>query len=173
MPTPSELLSDMNTITIRHAEIKDLDACCEIESACFPPSEAASRASIETRIKIFSDGFLVAEQLGTIVGQLNSGATDKDDITDEAFKQLIGHVSGGKNLVVFSLSVSPDYRRQGIAGTLLKHFCAKAQRDQRSAILLLCKSDLIAFYQRFGFVDRGRSNSTHGGVPWNEMGLSL
>ena len=165
--------SDMATVHIRTVKIDDLDACCRIESACFSPAEAASRASIETRIKVFPDGYLVAECTGEVVGQINSGATDRDDITDEAFKQLVGHVPNGTNLVVFSLSVLPGYRKQGIAGALLRQFVHKAKDDGRRAILLLCKPALIPYYHRFGFVDCGESASTHGGVRWHEMALVL
>jgi len=163
----------MSDLTVRQVEIGDLDACCQIESACFSPSEAASRASIETRIKIFPQGFMVAERDARVVGQINSGATDQDDITDEPFKQLIGHVPDGKHLVVFSLSVLPDHWGQGVAARLLQRFLQKAEEDSRKAILLLCKAGLIGYYQRFGFVDRGRSASTHGGAAWHEMALIL
>lgn len=163
----------MDTVHIRHVTIEDLDACYRIEAACFSPAEAATRFSIETRIKVFSQGFLVAQCNGEVIGQINSGATDQDDITDEAFKQLIGHVPKGKNLVVFSLSVLPTYQRQGIAGTLLNRFIRQARDDSRGTILLLCKPDLIPYYQRFGFIDRGKSTSMHGGVQWHEMALVL
>ncbi len=116
---------------------------------------------------------MVAARDARVIGQINSGATDQDDITDEPFKQLIGHVPDGKHLVVFSLSVLPDYRGQGIAACLLRRFVKRAEEDGRKAILLLCKTGLIEYYQRFGFVDRGRSASTHGGADWHEMALIL
>jgi len=163
----------MDALRIRQVQIDDLDACCQIEAACFSPTEAASRASVATRIKIFPQGFRVAERGGQVVGQINSGATDRDDITDEAFKQLRGHEPDGRNLVVFSLSVLPDYRGQGIAGRLLNHFLWQAKEDGRAAVLLLCKPELIPYYRRFGFVDHGKSASTHGGSQWHEMARSL
>ena len=163
----------MNSFNIRHVTLADLEACHHIESTCFLPSEAASRESIETRIKIFPEGFLVAEIGGKVVGQLNSGATNQDDITDEEFKQLIGHEPGGKHLVIFSLSVLPDSQGQGIAGRLLQRYIQEAGNDGRAAILLLCKPELISYYQRFGFIARGKSASTHGGFEWHEMVLML
>jgi ribosomal protein S18 acetylase RimI-like enzyme len=48
-------------------------------------------------------------------GILNSSATNKDDISDEALKQLIRHHPDGRNIVVFGLAVLPEYRKQGIA----------------------------------------------------------
>ncbi|PID56341.1 GNAT family N-acetyltransferase [candidate division KSB3 bacterium] len=159
----------MAALNIRYATLADLDACYEIESACFLPSEAASRAAIETRITTFPQGFLVAELNGNVVGQLNSGATNLDDLTNEEFKQLIGHDPHGKHLVIFSLAVLPGSQRQGIAGRLLRQYLYDAERSGRAAVLLLCKSPLIGFYQRFDFVDHGKSASTHGGYEWHEM----
>jgi predicted N-acetyltransferase YhbS len=51
----------------------------------------------------------------------------------------------------------------------LQRYFQEAEEDGRAAILLLCKSKLIPYYQRFGFVDRGKSASTHGGFEWHEM----
>jgi len=153
----------MDAVHIRHVTLEDLDACCQIESACFTVAEAASRVSIETRIKVFPQGFLVAEYKGKVIGQINSGATDQDDLADEALKQLIGHVPNGKNLVIFSLSVLPPYQRRGIGGRLLTRFVDRARDDGRAAILLLCRSHFISYYLGFGFTDRCVSASTHGG----------
>lgn len=158
---------------IRTVRPDDIDACLRIETACFPPDEAATREGIEKRVKTFPEGFLVAEIDGTVAGQINSGATNKDDITDEAFKQLDGHEKDGRNMVIFSLSVLPDYRRRGIAGALLRRFADDARKQGRETILLLCKDELVGYYSRFGFKDRGLSDSEHGGVQWHEMALPL
>ncbi len=167
----------MAAITIRHVTLADLDACHHIEARCYPPAEAAPRASIETRIAQFAAGFLVAEWDGDqgreIVGMINSGATHDDDITGEQFKKLIGHNPDGANLVIFSLAVLPDYQRQGIAAHLLNAFIAQARERGHKRILLLCKTSLIAYYERFCFVHAGESTSTHGGAAWHEMALSL
>jgi ribosomal protein S18 acetylase RimI-like enzyme len=167
----------MAAITIRHVTPADLHACHRIEARCFPPDEAAPRDSIQTRIAQFPAGFLVAEgdadQNREIVGMINSGATHRDDITDEAFKKLIGHDPNGANLVIFSLAVLPDYRGQGIAHALLNTFIEEARDRGHRRIVLLCKSPLIAYYERAGFVHAGESASTHGGAAWHEMALTL
>lgn len=167
----------LTPITIRHATLADLDACHHVESTCFPPDEAACRASIQTRIAEFPAGFIVAEcetdQGRTIIGMINSGATHQDDITDEDFKKLIGHDPGGANLVIFSVAVLPAYQGQGIAAQLLRAFIDQARTRGHARILLLCKTPLIAYYERFGFVHAGESTSTHGGAAWHEMVLML
>jgi predicted GNAT family N-acyltransferase len=43
----------------------------------------------------------------------------------------------------------------------------------KSDIYLICQTELIDMYARYGFVDLGKSDSDHGGMNWNEMSLSL
>ncbi|WP_018123909.1 GNAT family N-acetyltransferase [Desulfovibrio oxyclinae] len=163
----------MNEITIRTVRPDDLTGCHTVEQACFPPDEAADEDGIRTRIERFPQGFLVAERNGMIIGQINSGATHKNDITDEAFKKLVGHCNDGCNVVIFSLSVLPAYQGRGIAASLMREFITEARKQSRKSVLLLCKDDLIDFYERLGFCNRGLSASTHGGARWYEMALPV
>jgi len=43
----------------------------------------------------------------------------------------------------------------------------------KSDIYLICQTELIDMYARYGFVSLGASDSDHGGLSWNEMSLSL
>ncbi|MBK9709760.1 MAG: hypothetical protein IPO81_00250 [Kouleothrix sp.] len=56
---------------------------------------------------------------------------------------------------------------------LLIRFSAHAKRLSKAQILLLCQAELIPYYQHVGFVHRGASDSTHGGLAWHEMTLQL
>lgn len=105
----------MQAIIIRHVRQEDLEECVAVENAGFPPEEAASRETIQLRVERFPEGFLVAEWHGKVVGILNSAATNKDDLSDEELKQLIGHDPNGKNMVVFALAVLPEFEKRGIA----------------------------------------------------------
>jgi len=163
----------MSDLKIRTAEIEDLPACHTIEANCFPPAEAAWPSSIRTRIEEYPEGYLVAELNGQVVGQVNSGSTSKDDITDEEFKKLIGHDPEGCHMVIFSLSVHPDFQRRGIADTLMGKFISQARKMGKTTVKLLCKDDLIPYYTRHGFEDDGLSASEHGGAEWHAMTLHL
>lgn len=163
----------MEKIIIRHVLPRDLDECYLVEVCGFPPEEAATRETIKLRIDTFPQGFLVAEMNGTIVGILNSAATDKDDLSDEELKQLIGHDPDGKNLVVFALVVLPEFQKQGIANQMMTRFVEEARTRKKENVLLMCKQHLIAYYERMGFAHVGLSRSTHGGAEWHEMRLTL
>jgi len=76
-------------------------------------------------------------------------------------------------MVIFSLSVLPQFQRRGIADQLMTAFIKQAHKLNKKNILLLCKDDLIPYYSRHGFTDNGVSESDHGGAEWHEMGLVL
>src|SRR5690349_16931772 len=117
----------MAKLLIRHVTIRDLDACCAIESACYG-REGATRQRIAYRIATYPDGFLIAELDAQVAGFVNSGATQQNDIADEKLKDLVGHDPSGANIVIFSLAVAPPFQRQGIGKALLRQFIATAQR---------------------------------------------
>jgi hypothetical protein len=58
----------MHEILIRQVLPKDLDECYTVETSGFPPEEAAARETIKLRTEAFSEGFLVAEMDGKVVG---------------------------------------------------------------------------------------------------------
>ena len=162
----------MLDLHIRPVSPADLDACAAIEAACYG-REGATRERIAHRIATYPEGFLVAVLDRQVVGFLNSGATDQDDLADEALKDLVGHDPTGTNLVIFSLAVAPGFQHQRVGRALLIRFIAQAKRLSKARILLLCRPPLIPYYERVGFVDRGASPSTHGGLAWHEMALWL
>ena len=163
----------MNDVIIRHVLPRDLDECFLVEISGFPPEEAATRGTIKLRLETFPQGFLVAQMDGRVVGMLNSGATDKQDISDEELKQLIGHDPNGKNMVVFALVILPEFQKRGIAQQLMTRFVEEARARKKKNVLLLCKQHLIAYYERMGFVHLSLSRSMHGGAEWHEMRLAL
>ncbi|MBS1258985.1 MAG: hypothetical protein MAG551_02049 [Candidatus Scalindua arabica] len=111
----------MNDLVIRQVEDNDLDNCYRVESACYT-SDGATREKIQKRISLFPDGFLVAESSGNIIGLVNSASTDKEDITDEELKDMVGHVKDGKNMVIFSLAVLPEFQRNDVSKKLMTRF---------------------------------------------------
>lgn len=163
----------MYDVTIRNVTEADLDGCYEVEIACWPPEEAAAKETVERRIAAFPQGFFIAESDGRVIGMLNSCCTDREDLGDEELKQLVGHDVDGRNMVVFAVGVLHGFRRQGVAAALMLRFIGLARELKKENVLLICKSDLVAYYERFGFVHAGLSRSTHGGATWQQMVLKL
>ncbi|MHC4906694.1 MAG: GNAT family N-acetyltransferase [Planctomycetota bacterium] len=163
----------MPDIKIRIVNQQDLDRCFEIESVSYSGDEAATKEKILKRIKTYPEGFIVLENDREIIGFINSGATPKVELSDEEFKELVGHDPEGKHIVILSVVIHPDYQGKGMASKLMNSFIDKMKALGKTDIFLICQSELIDMYARYGFVNLGKSDSDHGGMSWNEMSLSL
>ena len=159
-------------MVIRTVTPADLDGVCAVENAGFPPAEGATREAFRYRIEAFSQWFLVAEEDGTVVGLLNGPATDAQFICDRLYEPG-GAGENGTTLAILGLAVLPDRRRQGIAAQLLHAYLDRARQGGMERVVLTCKENLIPFYEQFGFVNRGVSQSVHGGVVWYDMEYTI
>ncbi|KAK1810664.1 hypothetical protein LTR12_014988 [Friedmanniomyces endolithicus] len=81
-----------------------------------------------------------------------------------------GHKEEGRTLCIHSLAILPQYQRHGLGRTLLQ---AYLQRMESHAIgdraALIAHEGLVPFYERFGFVNRGRSGVEFAGGGWWDM----
>ena len=158
---------------IRQVKSSDLDRCYEIESTAYDGEEAATREKIEKRIQLYPQGFFVYETEGVVVGLINSACADHVNMSDNNIKELVGHHEEGRHAVIMSLAVHPGFQRKGYAGQLLSFFIEQANEMGKESIYLMCQEYLIPFYSNYGFVSRGVSESSHGGLSWHEMQLKL
>ena len=163
----------MTNLSFRHAKPSDLDRCYQIETTAYAGDEAATKDKILKRIEMYPEGFLILENDKEIIGFVNCGAADKVELSDESFKELVGHHSDGNNIVIMSVVTHPDYQRQGMATRLMKRFIEQMREAGKHKVLLLCQMELIPMYASFGFVDLGPSESDHGGLQWHEMEMVL
>ncbi|MCT4592980.1 MAG: GNAT family N-acetyltransferase [Anaeromicrobium sp.] len=163
----------MSKLNIRNVLPRDLDHISQIECLCFPAAEADSKKVFKERIAIFSEGFFIAELDGEIIGLINSGITNDNNLKDNFFKTMDLHIPGANNIVIFGLDVHPNYHGSGYGKELMNHFIEYARKSGRKKVLLTCKKHLIKYYEKFGYVNEGLSNSTHGGATWYDMYLVL
>ena len=158
---------------IRTAGIRDLDALTALEAACFPAAEAASRESFRARLEVFPDHFWLLWDGEKLASAVNGMTADAPDLTDAMYHNAHLHDSGGKWQMIFGVSTLPEYRGQGCAVRLLERAIADAREQGRAGLVLTCKEKLLGYYAKFGFHDEGVSDSTHGGVVWHQMRLTL
>ncbi|MDR9753497.1 GNAT family N-acetyltransferase [Pseudomonas sp. SZMC_28357] len=161
------------TTIIRPVTATDLDRCYAIETLAYEGDEAATREKIATRIATWPEGFIVADVEGVVAGFINSGAAFDVQMSDEAFKELIGHDPAGPHVVVMSVVVHPDFQGQGLAKRLLGEFIQRMRDLGKASIHLMCKEQHIPLYAGFGFAYLKPSDSEHGGMAWHEMVLVL
>lgn len=158
---------------IRTAKLQDLDRCYQIETLAYSGDEAASKSKIEKRIITYPEGFIVKELYGEVVGFVNSGACHQVELSDEDFKELIGHNPAGKHIVIMSVVVHPDFLGKGYARELMDNFIGRMKKMGKYDIFLICQTELIDMYAKFGFQYLQESESEHGGLAWHEMRLNL
>lgn len=160
-------------MNIRNAALSDLDALTHIESVSYPKSEGASRNSIKSRLETFPDHFWILEEDDKMIAFINGFVTNEKDLTDEMYDHPRMHDENGRWQMIFSVVTAPEYRRHGYAGLVMKKVLEDARLQKREGVVLTCKEALIPFYSKFGFVNEGVSESTHGDVTWYQMRCTL
>lgn len=157
----------------RTAQLSDLDRVTEIEYICFPAEQAATRAAFEQRIKTFPSHFILLEHEGTPIGFVNGAVLDARYIEDEMYEHTDSHNEQGAYQSVYGLDVLPEYRGRGLAHKLMAQLIDQAKKEGRRGVTLTCLEEKIGFYETMGFKNEGVSDSSHGGVVWNNMVLEF
>ena len=156
---------------IRTATLADLEALAQVEAACFPPAEAATREEFRARLAVYPDHFCLLYDRGRLVSFVNGMVTDEADLRDEMYQDASLHREDGAWQMIFGVNTIPEARRQGYAMELLRRVVHDARAQGREGLVLTCKAALLDYYARLGFVSEGVSRSVHGGAVWYQMRL--
>lgn len=159
--------------TIRNARPTDADRCFAIEITAYEGDEAATHAKISKRIQEYPEGFLILESQGEIAGFINSGCAHQVEMSDEDFKELVGHDPDAPNVVIMSVVIAPQHQGKGLSRALMEEFVSRMRALGKTAIHLMCKSHHVPLYEKYGFAYDRPSASDHGGMTWHEMHMSL
>ena len=160
-------------MNIRYATMADLDDIASVESECFPVLEAATKEEFEQRIKYFGNHFWLMFDEGKLIAFVDGFVTDEANLTDEMYENASMHNENGAWQMIFGVVTRPEYRKHGLAAQLLNRAIADARQQGRKGLVLTCKDKLVHYYAKFGFVNEGVSQSTHGNVAWNQMRLTF
>lgn len=158
---------------IRTADAADLAAIAAVEAACFPAAEAATKADFAARLAVYPNHFWLLEEDGTLISFIDGMVTDEPFLRDEMYENAALHNESGAWQMIFGVNTLPAYRRQGCAGRVMERVIADARAQGRRGCVLTCKAALVHFYETFGYVNEGRSTSTHGGAEWYDMRLTF
>ncbi|WP_040948996.1 GNAT family N-acetyltransferase [Gorillibacterium massiliense] len=156
-------------ISIRNVQPTDLEQLQLIENEGFSVEEAATKEAFVQRIKLIADTFIVAVRDEKILGYINGPIIHQPYITDDLFTEIKGNPKRGGYQSVLGLVVSKQARNQGLAKILIKKMEELVKENEREGITLTCKRELVSFYETFGFVNHGLSESKHGGVNWYNL----
>ena len=161
-------------MTVRYAEMTDLDAIAAVETECFPAAEAATKDDFIERIRHYGNHFWLMFDKDKLIAFADGFVTDEADLTDEMYANASMHNESGAWQMIFGVNTLPEYRRHGYAGDLIRCAIDDAKRQGRKGLVLTCKERLVSYYAKFGFADEGISEkSTHGNVVWHQMRLSF
>lgn len=185
LTTPCESMVHM---FVRHATLDDLDALTSVETACFPPAEAADIERIATRIEHFPEHFWLLInpdddpadacfparlEDGMLVSFINGMTTDEPDLIDDMYEQADLHDERGRWQMILGVDTAPLYQHRGCAAYLMRRVILDAAISHRDGLVLTCKERLLDFYRSFGFHDEGVCPSKHGNATWHQMRLLL
>lgn len=160
-------------LEIRNASLDDLDTLVQMEQACFPEEQAATREQLEDRLNIYPNHFWLLERDGEIVSMVNGMVSNQPGLSDELYEEASLHQEDGSWQMLFGVETRPEFRGRGYATLLLKKVIRDCIDDSRRGIILNCRDERIPFYENLGFVHQGKAPSVHGGVNWNCMVLNL
>jgi ribosomal protein S18 acetylase RimI-like enzyme len=160
-------------VNIRNAKMEDLAELVAIEHQCFPKAKAATKEAFEKRIRLIPDSFFVAEIDGRLVGLVNGPVIASEFITDDLFAEIKENPPACGHQTILGLAVHPDFQKRGVASALLHRLEKAAGAAGRESVTLTCQADLISFYEKRGYINRGVSDSVHGGAVWYNMSKKL
>ena len=153
-------------IRIRQADLSDWEEILAIEQLNFPAAEAASAEVLKEQI---ADTFLLAELHGQLAGYIVGPAIQARYLTYDLFSRVDANSPEGGFIAVQSLSVHPDFQRQGVGTLLLAALKETAVQQHRQGITLLCPDELVAYYEMNGFIHEGITDSSHASAIWSNM----
>ena len=78
-------------MTIRTAQMEDIDAITAVETECFPPAEAATREEFAERLKYYKDHFWLMFDEGHLVAFVDGMVSNQKDLTDEMYEKADLH----------------------------------------------------------------------------------
>lgn len=160
-------------MNIRTATMKDLQAVTAVEAECFPEAEAAKEKDFKERLSVYPNHFWILEDGQKMIGFVNGMVTDEAELQDEMYEDASLHDENGKWQMIFGVNTIPEYRNRGCAALVINRAIEDAREQNRLGLVLTCKDRLVHYYAKFGFVDEGISESSHGGVVWHKMRLTF
>lgn len=163
----------MPPLTFRNARPADAARCYAIEISAYEGDEAATLEKITTRIAQYPEGFLILQDDAEVVGFINSGCAYDVVMSDEAFKELVGHSPEAPNVVIMSVVVDPAHQGKGYAKALMVEFVQRMRAMGKQSIHLMCKEQHVSLYTRMGYEYVQPSPSDHGGMAWHEMVMAI
>ena len=103
-------------MVIKHASRKDIAALTAVETACFPPAEAATEKEFIDRVQYYGNHFWLLYEGDKLLAFVDGFVTDEPDLTDVMYEDAAQRAG----------RVADDLRRQHAAGVPQARLCGAA-----------------------------------------------
>ena len=100
-------------MVIKHASRKDIAALTAVETACFPPAEAATEKEFIGRVQYYGNHFWLLYEGDKLLAFVDGFVTDEPDLTDVMYEDAALHNEQGAWQMIFGVNTLPEYRRHG------------------------------------------------------------
>ena len=142
-------------IKIREAQQSDIEQVCLITDYTPGSQEILNRKIIEERIRNHADTFLLASLNEQGIAYISATILTNDSldkwivtISKEDFRR-------DNAIILEEISVHPDFQKQGFGTLLLASLKEVACQKNSPAIYLLCKDELLSYFEMNGFLEQG------------------
>lgn len=115
----------------------------------------------------------MTEKDNQIISMINGMTTNRKALCDEMYESTELYAPDGNWLMLFGVATLPEYRHKGYASKLMEYVIDETRKQKRCGIVLTCKEELIQFYEKFGYVNEGVSDSVHWNAVWYQMRLKF
>ena len=142
-------------IKIREAMQSDIEQVCLISDCTLGSREIMNREMIEERIRNHVDTFLLACLDNQVVAYISGTEFVASSLSRWIKEMANGEAISDRNFVIDALSVHPDYQGQGFGTLLLAALKQVALQQNRPGIYLLCKDELLSYFEMNEFMEQG------------------
>ncbi|SPO05942.1 uncharacterized protein DNG_08631 [Cephalotrichum gorgonifer] len=82
----------------------------------------------------------------------------------------LGHQKGGRTVCLHSLAVIPEVQGAGVGTAAVREYMREmSDGEVGDRVALLCQPELIGFYKKLGFEEKGESKAEFAGGNWTNM----
>ena len=142
-------------IKIREAMQSDIEQVYLISDCTLGSREIMNREMIEERIRNFADTFLLASLDDQVIAYISATDFATSSVSRWIVEMADREAISNGNLVIDALSVHPNYQGQGFGTLLLAAMKQVALQQNRPGIYLLCKDELLSYFEMNEFMEQG------------------
>ena len=142
-------------IKIREAQQSDINQICLIQESISNSLEVLNREIIEERIRNFADTFLLASLDDQVIAYILATDFATSSVSRWIVEMADGEAISNRSLVIDGLFVHPNYQGQGFGTLLLAALKQVALQQNSPGIYLLCKDELLSFFEMNEFIEQG------------------